>query len=65
MNSRPIPDWRPPLAMYWITSFVEGFGVAQIYAFLPNRLLEVGVAKADVPHLAPWSTAQPQVEYRA
>jgi MFS family permease len=37
--------------MYWITSFVEGFGVAQIYAFLPNRLLEVGVAKADVPHL--------------
>jgi MFS family permease len=36
--------------MYWIASFIEGFGVAQIYAFLPNRLTEVGVATADVPH---------------
>jgi MFS family permease len=36
--------------MYWIASFVEGLGVAQIYAFLPNRLTEVGVATADVPH---------------
>src|ERR1700690_3098780 len=34
-------DWRLLLAMYWITSFVEGFGVAQVYAFLPNRLAEV------------------------
>jgi MFS family permease len=37
--------------MYWIASFTEGLGVAQIYAFLPNRLTEVGVAAADVQHL--------------
>ena len=36
------------LALYWIASFIEGLGVAQIYAFLPNRLTEVGVAAPDV-----------------
>jgi MFS family permease len=36
------------LATYWIASFIEGVGVAQIYAFLPNRLTEVGVAAPDV-----------------
>ena len=51
MHSRPAPDWRPLLVMYWLASFVEGLGVAQIYAFLPNRLIEVGLAAADVPHL--------------
>ena len=50
MNHRPAPDWRPLLAIYWVTSFVEGLGVAQIYAFMPNRLGEVGVATADIPH---------------
>ncbi len=50
MNNRPAPDWRPLLAIYWVTSFVEGLGVAQIYAFMPNRLGEVGVATADIPH---------------
>jgi MFS family permease len=42
------------LVLYWITSFIEGFGVAQIYAFLPNRLLEVGVAAPDVAHFVGW-----------
>jgi len=51
VNSRPAPDWRPLLTLYWITSFIEGLGVAQIYAFLPNRLTEVGLASADVQHL--------------
>jgi MFS family permease len=50
VNNRPAPDWRPLLAIYWVTSFVEGLGVAQIYAFMPNRLGEVGVATADIPH---------------
>ena len=50
MNSHSTPDWRHLLALYWITSFVEGLGVAQIYAFLPNRLTEVGLAASDVPH---------------
>jgi MFS family permease len=50
VNLRPAQDWRSLLALYWITSFVEGLGVSQIYAFLPNRLREVGLATADVPH---------------
>ncbi len=50
MNGRSALDWRPLLAVYWLTSFVEGLGVAQIYAFMPNRLREVGVANADIPH---------------
>jgi MFS family permease len=50
VNPRPAPDWRSLLALYWTTSFIEGFGVAQIYAWLPNRLKEVGLATADVPH---------------
>ena len=49
MNQRSFPDWRPLLAVYWIASFIEGLGVAQIYAFLPNRLTEVGISTANVP----------------
>jgi DHA1 family multidrug resistance protein-like MFS transporter len=41
-------DWRALLAVYWIVSFVEGLGVSEIYAYLPNRLAEVGVADADI-----------------
>jgi MFS family permease len=48
---RPSRDWHSLLALYWITSFVEGLGVSQIYAFLPNRLTDVGVSSADVGHL--------------
>jgi MFS family permease len=51
VQHRPAPDWRPLLAVYWVTSFVEGLGVAEIWAFLPNRLAEVGVAAPDVQHL--------------
>jgi MFS family permease len=51
MNVRSVPDWHRVLVLYWIASFIEGLGVAQIYAYLPNRLAEVGVARADVPHL--------------
>ena len=49
-----MPDWRRLLVLYWITSFIEGLGVAQIYAFLPNRLADVGVASPDIPHLVGW-----------
>jgi DHA1 family multidrug resistance protein-like MFS transporter len=42
------PDWRLLLSLFWITSFVEGYGVAQVYAFLPNRLQEVGMSDADI-----------------
>jgi len=44
------PDWRRLLALYWITSFVEGLGVSQIYAFMLNRLKDVGMPDGDIPH---------------
>ncbi len=50
MNPRPAPDWRSLLALYWFASFIEGLGVAQINAFLPNRLTEVGMTEPDVGH---------------
>ena len=41
-------DWRLLLTLFWITSFVEGYGVAQVYAFLPDRLQEVGMSTPDI-----------------
>jgi DHA1 family multidrug resistance protein-like MFS transporter len=41
-------DWRFLLGLYWIASFVEGYGIAQVYAFLPNRLQEVGLSAPDI-----------------
>jgi MFS family permease len=40
-------DWRTILAVFWLTSMIEGFGVAQIFAFLPQYLTEMGVAEQD------------------
>ncbi len=51
MKARQSPDWHSLLALYWIASFVEGLGVSQIFAFLPNRLAEVGVGDADIGRL--------------
>jgi len=48
MRDASRPNWRELLAVYWITSFVEGLGVSQIYAFMPNRLAEVGLGDADI-----------------
>ena len=48
MSTRGRPDWHLLLGLYWITSFIEGFGVAQVYAFLPNRLQEVGMSTPDI-----------------
>jgi DHA1 family multidrug resistance protein-like MFS transporter len=48
MRRRGQQDWRLLLTLYWITSFVEGYGVAQVYAFLPNRLQEVGMSRPDI-----------------
>jgi hypothetical protein len=38
-------DWRVIVAIFWITSMVEGLGVSQVFAFLPSYLR--GVARAD------------------
>ena len=40
-------DWRRVLAVFWITSLVEGLGVSQIFAFLPSYLGTMGVPEPD------------------
>jgi MFS family permease len=46
---RPAQDWRILVAVFWVTSMVEGLGVSQIFALLPTYLREMGVADADRP----------------
>jgi MFS family permease len=45
--SRPAQDWRVLLAVFWLTSMVEGIGVSQIFALLPTYLSQMGVAETD------------------
>lgn len=40
-------DWRVLVAVFWITSMVEGLGVAQIFAFLPAYLRDMGVPEDE------------------
>jgi MFS family permease len=44
---RPRQDWRVLVAVFWITSLVEGLGVSQIFALLPTYLRGMGVPEAD------------------
>ena len=46
-DGRPRQDWRVLVAIFWITSMVEGLGVNQIFALLPTYLREMGVAQTD------------------
>src|SRR5436190_2820083 len=43
-------DWRVLVAVFWVTSMVEGLGVSQLFALLPTYLREMGVP--DSQHLA-------------
>ncbi len=45
--SRPAQDWRVLVAVFWVTSMVEGLGVSQIFALLPAYLTEMGVPEDD------------------
>jgi MFS family permease len=45
--TRPAQDWRILLAVFWVTSMVEGLGVSQIFALLPSYLTEIGVPDED------------------
>ncbi len=56
-SPRPGQDWRALLAIYAVTSLVEAIGVSQVFAFLPLRLQEVGVAEKDVVALTGIFTA--------
>jgi len=44
---RPAQDWRILVAVFWVTSMVEGLGVSQIFALLPTYLREMGVPDHD------------------
>ena len=45
--TRPTQDWRILVAVFWVTSMVEGLGVSQIFALLPTYLREMGVPESD------------------
>jgi MFS family permease len=40
-------DWRVVVAVFWLTSLVEGLGVSQVFAFLPSLLSDMGVAESE------------------
>ena len=46
-TTRPAQDWRILVAIFWITSMVEGIGVSQIFAEVPTYLREMGVQQTD------------------
>ncbi|HEX7950807.1 MAG TPA: MFS transporter [Candidatus Limnocylindrales bacterium] len=46
-GARPQQDWHVVVAIFWITSMVEGMGVSTIFAQLPTYLLQMGVEKTD------------------
>ena len=45
--ARPGQDWRILVAVFWVTSMVEGVGVSQIFALLPTYLRQMGVPDSD------------------
>jgi DHA1 family multidrug resistance protein-like MFS transporter len=46
-SARHAQDWRVLLAVFWVTSMVEGLGVSQIFALLPTYLREMGVPESE------------------
>jgi MFS family permease len=40
-------DWRRIVAVFWITSMVEGLGVAQVFSFLAPYLHDMGVPDSE------------------
>ena len=41
------PDWRRVVAVFWITSMIEGLGVSQVFSFLAPYLHQMGVPDAE------------------
>src|SRR6266568_6283742 len=48
MSDQGAPDWRRIVAVFWITSMVEGLGVSQVFALLPLQLGAMGVTGPDL-----------------
>jgi MFS family permease len=46
-SADPTVDWRWLLVAFWLTSMVEGLGVSQFYAFLPEYLRQLGAPDAQ------------------
>ncbi len=46
---RPAQGWRSLLVVYGIVSTIEALGIAQVFAFLPLRLREVGLPPEQIP----------------
>jgi DHA1 family multidrug resistance protein-like MFS transporter len=46
-GARPLQDWRVVVAIFWVTSMVEGIGVSTVFAQLPTYLLQMGVQATD------------------
>ena len=47
MPTSPSRSWIPLVAVFWVTSMVEGLGVSQVFALLPSQLSTLGVPDAD------------------
>ncbi|HLE79266.1 MAG TPA: MFS transporter [Candidatus Limnocylindrales bacterium] len=47
MPTSPSRSWIPLVAVFWVTSMVEGLGVSQVFALLPSQLTAMGVPDAD------------------
>jgi MFS family permease len=45
--ARPAQDWRALFVVMWLTSMVEGLGMSQVFAFLPQNLALMGVTGED------------------
>jgi MFS family permease len=47
MSSTGRHGWPTLVAVFWITSMVEGIGVSQVFALLPSQLTSMGVPDGD------------------
>jgi DHA1 family multidrug resistance protein-like MFS transporter len=47
MSASGRQGWPTLVAVFWITSMVEGLGVSQVFALLPSQLSSMGVPDAD------------------
>jgi MFS family permease len=40
-------DWRTIVAVFWVTSMIEGLGVSQVFALMPSQLSAMGVGGSE------------------
>lgn len=46
-DQRRLQDWRLVVAVFWVTSLVEGIGVSQVFNLIPAYLSQMGVPDAQ------------------